>query len=81
MSKYFTPKVRRWIYGVCIALVPVLVYFQLLPADASPVILPLILAILNIDDPDENARKAYQSYQQGTGPIAPNPDYDGGHGR
>lgn len=49
----FTPTVRRYIYGVCIAAVPVLIYFQLLPAEAAPVILPLILAILNVDSPGE----------------------------
>lgn len=48
MTKFFTPRVRRWIYSVCIAAVPVLVYFQLLPAEAAPTILPLILAVLNV---------------------------------
>lgn len=52
MSKVFSPAGRRWIYGVCIAAVPVLVYFGLLPADASPVILPLVLALLNVNDTD-----------------------------
>ncbi len=50
MSKILSPAVRRYIYGVCIAAVPVLIYFQLLPAEAAPVILPLVLAILNVSD-------------------------------
>lgn len=51
MNKVFSPAGRRWIYGVCIAAVPVLVYFDLLPPDAAPVILPLVLALLNVNDP------------------------------
>lgn len=50
MQKLLNPKVRRYIYGVCIAAVPVLVYFKLLPPEAAPVILPLVLAILNVQD-------------------------------
>jgi hypothetical protein len=50
MKNPLTPVVRRYIYGVCIAAVPVLIYFKLMPAEAAPVILPLLLAILNIQD-------------------------------
>lgn len=50
MKTILNPKVRRWIYGVCIAAVPVLVYFELLPPAAAPVVLPLVLAILNVQD-------------------------------
>jgi hypothetical protein len=50
MNKIFTPRVRKYIYAICIALVPVLIYFKLLPADAAPVILPLVLAITNIQE-------------------------------
>jgi hypothetical protein len=48
MKKLLTPTVRKYIYAVCIAALPVLVYLQLLPLEALPVILPLILAILNV---------------------------------
>lgn len=51
---FLSPAVRRWVYGVCIAAVPVAVYFGWLPAEASPVILPLILAVLNV--PAEEVR-------------------------
>ncbi|TDL43606.1 hypothetical protein [Microbacterium oleivorans] len=54
MTRFLTPNVRRWIYGVCIAAVPVLVYFDLLPAEAAPVILPLVLAVFNVkEEPTE----------------------------
>lgn len=54
LNNIFSPQVRRWIYGVCIAVVPVLIYFGLMPAEAAPVILPLVLAILNIQaDPGQ----------------------------
>lgn len=53
MNKVFNRKTRKWMYGVCIAAVPVLVYFKLLPPEASPVILPLVLAILNVSDAPE----------------------------
>lgn len=43
-------KTRKYIYGVCIAAVPVLIYFKLLPAEAAPVILPLVMAILNVQE-------------------------------
>lgn len=48
----FNSKVRKWLYGVCIAAVPVLVYFKLLPPEASPIILPLVLAVLNVNETD-----------------------------
>lgn len=51
MNKVFNRATRVWIYGVCIAAVPVLVYFKLLPPEAAPVILPLVLAVLNVNDP------------------------------
>lgn len=50
MEKLLTPKVRKYIYGVCIAAVPVLVYFELLPAGAAPIMLPLVMALLNVND-------------------------------
>lgn len=58
VSDVLSPKVRRWLYGVCIAAVPVLVYFKLLPPEAAPVILPLVLAVLNVqDEPTEEKRE------------------------
>lgn len=54
MNKILSPATRRWVYGVCIAAVPVLVYFKLLPPEAAPVILPLVLAVLNVTDTETN---------------------------
>jgi len=65
MTNPFTPKVRRWIYGVCIAAVPVLIYFNLLPADAAPVILPLILAVLNVQDDPSGTVTTYEKDYHG----------------
>lgn len=50
MKQLLNPKVRRYIYGVCIAAVPVLIYFDLIPKESAPVLLPLVLAILNVQD-------------------------------
>lgn len=57
MNKLLAPKVRRYVYGVCIAAVPVLIYFKLLPAEAAPVILPLVLAVLNVNEPDTSSER------------------------
>ncbi|MGW9159621.1 hypothetical protein [Microbacterium sp. NPDC055665] len=51
MNTLLSPATRRWIYSICIAAVPVLVYFKLLPPEAAPVILPLVLAVLNVNEP------------------------------
>ncbi|GMM94764.1 hypothetical protein [Microbacterium sp. MTN4-26] len=69
MKKFLTPAIRRYVYGVCIAAVPVLIYFDLLPADAAPVILPLVLAILNVQDDPSATVTVYQGHES--------PDYDG----
>lgn len=56
MSKFVTPAVRRWLYGIAIAFVPLAVYLGWLEPEASPIVIPLILAILNVQDdgaPDE----------------------------
>lgn len=54
MTRILSTRVRRYLYGVCIAAVPVLIYLDLLPAEAAPVILPLVVAILNIQDDSED---------------------------
>lgn len=52
IKKLFKKSVRRYIYLVFVALIPVAVYFGVIPPEASVVILPLILALLNLT-PDE----------------------------
>jgi len=43
--------IRMWLYGVAIAAVPVAVYFGWIEPEASPIVLPLILAVLNVKRP------------------------------
>ncbi|GAB6856479.1 hypothetical protein [Microbacterium xylanilyticum] len=39
---------RRWIYSVSIAAIPLGIYLKLIPAEAAPVILPVILALVMV---------------------------------
>jgi hypothetical protein len=41
--------VRAWIYGVAVAFVPLAVYLGWMTIEASPLVLALILAILNLN--------------------------------
>lgn len=53
MSKILTPAVRRWLYSIAIAFVPLAVYLGWLAPEASPIVIPLILAVLNVNDEGE----------------------------
>lgn len=52
MKKILTKEVRRWIYLVAAAAVPVLIFYGVIDAAAAPLLLPLVLALLNLS-PDE----------------------------
>lgn len=52
MEKIFTRNVRKYIYGICIAAVPVLVFCGVLEPEAAALVLPLVLAILNLTPED-----------------------------
>ena len=54
MPKILTPAVRRWLYAVAIAAAAVLTFYGVLPVEAAPLWLALVLAILNVpaDDVD-----------------------------
>lgn len=52
MAKYLTPTVRRWVYGVCLASLPLLVHFDVVEPEASPLFLAFALALLNVQDED-----------------------------
>ena len=52
MDKFIPREVRKYLYAVFIALVPVAVYFGWIDVEASVVILPLILALLNLTPKD-----------------------------
>ena len=46
MTKYLTPAVRKWIYGVALALLPLLIGFGIVKAEDAPLWAALIGAIL-----------------------------------
>lgn len=52
-SHVLTPAFRRWAYGVSAAGVAVAVLAGWLPAEASPVILPLLMAVFYVDSAGE----------------------------
>lgn len=52
MDKYLTPVVRKWVYGICLASLPVLVFYGLVEPEAAPLWLAFALALLNVQDED-----------------------------
>lgn len=50
MKKYLTPAVRRWIYGLALAALPLLIYFGLVEPEAAPLWLAFVVALLNVRD-------------------------------
>lgn len=48
--KYLTPAVRRWIYGLCLAALPLLIHFGLVEPEAAPLWLAFVVALLNVND-------------------------------
>ena len=52
MNTYLTPTVRKWVYGLCLAALPVLVYYGLVEPEAAPLWLAFALAFLNVQDED-----------------------------
>lgn len=53
--KHLTPAVRRWIYRVALAALPVLIYFGLVELEAAPLWLAFVVALLNVNDEDEGS--------------------------
>lgn len=49
-AKILTPAFRRWAYGVAAAALGIAVFAGWVPPGASPVILPLILALFYVDE-------------------------------
>jgi hypothetical protein len=43
-----TPATRRWVYRVAVAFVPLAVYLGWVDVKAAPLVLPLLLAALNV---------------------------------
>lgn len=50
MRDYLTPKVRRWIYGLCLAALPLLLHYGLLDAKAVPLWGAFALALFFVSD-------------------------------
>ena len=50
MTRILTPTVRRWLYGVAIAFVPLAAWLGWVQPEAVPLILPLVMAVLNVQD-------------------------------
>lgn len=50
MNDFLTPAVRRWMYGLAVAALPILVYFGLVEPEASPLWLAFIVAFLNVNE-------------------------------
>lgn len=48
IDKFLPRTARMYLYGIAIAFVPLAVYFGWIEPEAAPIILPLIVAILNI---------------------------------
>ena len=56
MTRILTPTVRRWLYGVAIAFVPLAVWLGWVQPEAVPLILPLVMAVLNVQDEEGKDR-------------------------
>lgn len=46
MTRYLTPAVRKWVYGVALALLPLLIAYGVLSAEDAPLWAALIGAVL-----------------------------------
>lgn len=48
MTKNTLRALRLWLYGVAVAFVPAAVYFGWIEPEATPIVIPLLIAIFNI---------------------------------
>lgn len=48
IKSWLTPKVRAYLYSVSIAALPVLIYFGVLDPEAAALVVPLVVALLNV---------------------------------
>ncbi|MCR1785290.1 hypothetical protein KVF89_22310 [Nocardioides carbamazepini] len=51
-TKILTPTVRRWIYGIAVAAAAVLTFYGVIPIEAAPLWLALVMALLNVPSDD-----------------------------
>lgn len=52
LAKIFNRQVRKYVYLLSVAFVPVAVYFGWIEPEASAIVLPFILALLNLSPSD-----------------------------
>lgn len=52
MKQNFYREARKYVYGVSIAAIPVLVHYDIISVEASALVLPLLLAVLNLTPKD-----------------------------
>ena len=46
MEKYLTREVRKWVYGICLAVVPLLVLYGVIDEAAAPLWIAVIGAVV-----------------------------------
>lgn len=50
MKKYLTRTVRAWVYGLCIAALPLLLHYGIVDVKAVPLWAGFALALFNLSD-------------------------------
>lgn len=48
--KYLTPAVRRWLYALCLAALPLLIAYGLIDAKVAPLWGAFVIALLNVKE-------------------------------
>ena len=54
MDKLLSARGRRWLYSVAIAFVPLAALWGWITPDAMPLVLPLVMAVLNVQDDNDD---------------------------
>lgn len=67
LKKIFSPKVRRYIYVVAIAFIPLAGLWGWISPEAMPLVVPLIMAVLNIQDDPGQTVTTYDPSETGDG--------------
>ena len=47
MNKWLSREQRKWLYGVCLTVVPLLVFYGIINQDSAPLWIALVAAILS----------------------------------
>lgn len=54
VRRMFPAPVRAWLYGLGLASIPVLIYFDVIDPEAAALAGPFLLALLNVPKKDES---------------------------